>query len=86
MELNVRNATRSLDAPSSAEDVLSTETSKISDRKCKLLCNPISLPHPPRPATKSVRESRKSKEIAIMLKDYFYHAKMRNIKRGDRRK
>ena len=86
MELDVRNATSSPDVSNSGEDAQSTETSKRSDRKYKLLCNPSNLPKPPLPATKDVTGSARTKETAIMLKDYFYHAKMRSIKRGDRRK
>jgi hypothetical protein len=86
MELDVRNATSSPDVSNSGEDAQSTETSKRSDRKYKLLCNPSNLPKPPLPATKETSEAGKPKYILNIIKDYFYHAKMRSIKRGDRRK
>lgn len=68
-----------------AEDVQISETSERSERKYKLLCNPSNLPKPPLPATKETNEAGKPKYILNIIKDYFYHAKMRSIKRGDRR-
>ena len=61
------------------------ETSKERSNGSVLKCDPARLPKPPRPATKSHDESQETKTDKTMIKDYFYHAKMRSVKRGNRR-
>lgn len=61
------------------------ETSKERSNGSMLKCDPARLPKPPRPATKSHDESQETKTDKTMLKDYFYHTKMRSVKRGNRR-
>lgn len=68
-------------APNSGTQEISKERSNGS----MLKCDPARLPKPPRPATKSHDESQETKTDKTMLKDYFYHAKMRSVKRGNRR-
>lgn len=52
----------------------------------RLLVNPDKLPKPPATAAKSFQRNQVTKETAIMLKDYYYHAKMRSIKRSTGRR
>ena len=68
-------------APNSGTQEISKERSNGS----MLKCDPARLPKPPRPATKSHDESQETKTDKTMIKDYFYHAKMRSVKRGNRR-
>ena len=51
----------------------------------RLLVNPDKLPKPPATATKSFQRNQVTKETAIMLKDYFYSAKMKAINRSIKR-
>ena len=67
----MKNAISSQDVLNSVEDAQSTETSKRSDRKCRLLCDPANLPRVPysRPRVLQVREM--SKECAMQVTDYY---------------
>lgn len=67
----MKNAISSQDVLNSGEDAQNTETSKRSDRKCRLLCDPSNLPRVPysRPRVLQVREM--PRECALQVSDYF---------------
>lgn len=73
--------TSTADAPNTGTQEISKERSNGSILKC----DPARLPKPPRPATKSHDESMETRTERTLLKDYFYHAKMRSVKKGARR-
>ena len=73
----VKTATNSGDVSSKKESAPNIETSKTSEKKCRLLCNPISLPEPKIPKTKEYQETDKSKQAEI--KAYFYAAGFRRF-------
>ena len=59
------------------EDAPNTEASKQSGTRCKLLCNPQSLPNPLLPRTRAHREQVETKEIRRQLKEYFWLQRFR---------
>ena len=73
----VTNATNSGDVSSKEESAPSIETSKKSEKKCRLLCSPQRLPETKLPKTEEYRETNKSKQAE--LKAYFYAAGFRRF-------
>ena len=71
------NATSLTDASSKEESAPSIETSKKSEKKCRLLCSPQNLPETKIPKTEEYRETNKSKQAE--LKAYFYAAGFRRF-------
>ena len=59
------------------ESAPSIETSKKSEKKCRLLCSPQNLPETKIPKTEEYREMDKSKQAE--LKAYFYAAGFRRF-------
>jgi hypothetical protein len=73
----VKTVTKSTGALSSGESAPSIETSKTSEKKCRLLCVPTRLPETKIPKTEEYRETDKSKQAE--LKAYFYAAGFRRF-------
>ena len=73
----VTNATNPDDVSSKEESAPSIETSRTSEPRLRLLCNPISLPEPKIPKTEEYQETDKSKQAE--LKAYFYAAGFRRF-------
>ena len=59
------------------ESAPNTEASKQSGTRCRLLCNPQSLPIPLLPRTRAHREQEETKEIRRQLKEYFWLQRFR---------
>lgn len=75
--MRVRNATNATDVSNGADGAQSTGASTLSEKKCRLLCNPAKLPAPPRPKTKRHEECKEKPEVKRELMDYFWHQKFR---------
>lgn len=75
--MNATNATNSDDVSSKEESAPSIETSKKSEKKCRLLCSPLNLPETRLPKTEEYRETDKYKQAE--LKDYFWTAGFRRF-------
>lgn len=73
----VTNATNSDDVSSKEESAPSIETSKTSEKKCRLLCSPQRLPETRLPKTEEYRETDKTMQAE--LKAYFYAAGYRRF-------
>ena len=59
------------------EDAPNTEASIRSGTKCKLLCNPASLPNPYLPKMEEYDRTRETVEIRRQLKEYFWLQRFR---------
>ena len=59
------------------EDAPNTEASTPSEKKCRLLCNPPSLPNPYLPKMEEYDRMRETVEIKRQLKEYFWKQKFR---------
>lgn len=71
----VKTVTSLTDASNSVEDAPSIETSKKSEKKCRLLCSPQNLPETKIPKTEEYRETKP--DIRRELKDYFWKQKFK---------
>ena len=81
----VTSVTSSDDASSKEESAPSIETSKTSEKKCRLLCSPQRLPETKIPKTEEYQET--DPDIKRELKDYFWKQrfKKKSIRRNRER-
>lgn len=69
--MHVNDATNEPDASNSAENAPSSETSKKSEKKLKLRCDPQSLPKSPVPPVKLPNEEELSYDVKYAVKNFF---------------
>ena len=59
-------------ASNSGDSAPNTEASTPSEKKCRLLCDPLNLPNPYLPKMEEYDRMRETVEIRRQLKEYFW--------------
>lgn len=84
--MHVNDATNEPDASNNADDAQSTEISKTSRKKCRLLCKPSELPPSPIPQPNLIDEKDMDYDTKYVIKNFFCDRQRKALKKArDRR-